>query len=485
MLIKASNAIGAKCSVRAFTIVTAIGVSLAIYSTSGIGAITAEEAAQLGGDVLTPMGSIRAGNESGTIPEWTGGISAPPAGFDPAKDNYINPYADEEPLFTITRENYQQYKDKMTVGQQALFERYPDYYMPVYPSHRSAAWPEWVYEQTKKQATHVNMCGDSPAQENCLKDYIPGGGLPFPLPKNGMEALWSVYTAYRYGKHSYWPATRIAIVTPGGNFAYNERNERHIFPWWMEESEKPVGDYWKKFGGVLWGFVFDFNGGPRMVGQIAGGMVYTENLRFDAYIYLPGQRRVRKAPEIGYYDQPGVGSDGLIPTDMRWGFFLSGEEQWFDWKIVGDKEIYVPTNSYDLLSVSQHDTPVPWTSLIKAGHIDQQFARYEMHRVTVLEGNIRPGNRHLTPRIVAYIDRDSWNIPYTDRYDEEGRLWRVYEGFQANFYDSPGTTFVGEVFYDVLSDRYATASFPKAGVNFDPVDPDWYTPQGMRRFGTR
>lgn len=151
MLIRASNAIRTKYSVRAFKIATAIGVSLSIYSTAGIGAITAEEAARLGGEVLTPMGSIRAGNEAGTIPEWTGGISVPPAGFDAAKDNYINPYADEEPLFTITRDNYQQYKDKMTVGQQALFERYPDYFMPVYPSHRSAAWPDWVYEQTKNR----------------------------------------------------------------------------------------------------------------------------------------------------------------------------------------------------------------------------------------------------------------------------------------------------------------------------------------------
>lgn len=466
---------------------TAAVLTLALIShaTFSLAAITPEEAAELGGPTLTPMGSPRAGNEAGTIPEWTGGIKSPPPGFDPQQDNYINPFAQEEPLFVITKDNYQQYKEQITIGQQALFERYPDYYMKVYPSHRSNAWPEWVYEQTKKQSTHINMCGDSAQGVQCLKDYIPGGGVAFPRPKNAMEVLWSVYTSYRYGQHAYFPNTRIAIVTAGGDFAYNTRSERHIFPWWMNESEKPEGGIWDKNGGVLWGFVFDFSGGPRMVGQIAGGMVYTKNLRFDAYIYLPGQRRVRKAPEIGYYDQPGVGSDGLIPTDMRWGFFLSGEEQWFNWEIVGEKEIYIPYNSYDLLNISLHDAPVSLDSVIGPGHLDQAHMRYELHRVWVLEGKIREGHRHVTPHIIAYVDRDSYNIPYTTRYDKENRLWRVYEGHLANFYDSPGTTFVGEAFYDVLSDRYATASFPQRGVNFDPVDTEWFTPQGMRRFGVR
>ena len=42
--------------------------------------LTADEAARLGAD-LTPMGAEKAGNKDGTIPAWTGGLCAPPAGW--------------------------------------------------------------------------------------------------------------------------------------------------------------------------------------------------------------------------------------------------------------------------------------------------------------------------------------------------------------------------------------------------------------------
>ena len=47
-----------------------------------------DEAHRLSED-LTPMGSERAGNAAGTIPEWTGGITTPPAGYSPASARYI------------------------------------------------------------------------------------------------------------------------------------------------------------------------------------------------------------------------------------------------------------------------------------------------------------------------------------------------------------------------------------------------------------
>ena len=42
--------------------------------------IAVDQIARLGVD-LTPLGGDRAGNADGTIPEWTGGIIEPPAGY--------------------------------------------------------------------------------------------------------------------------------------------------------------------------------------------------------------------------------------------------------------------------------------------------------------------------------------------------------------------------------------------------------------------
>ena len=53
---------------------------------------------------LTPMGSERGGNAAGTIPEWTGGITEPPAGYKPG-DHHPNPYAGDDILFEIDADN--------------------------------------------------------------------------------------------------------------------------------------------------------------------------------------------------------------------------------------------------------------------------------------------------------------------------------------------------------------------------------------------
>ena len=70
---------------------------------------------------LTPMGSIRAGNAEGTIPEWAGGQTEWPEGYEPGM-HHLDPFADDEVLFRIDASNYQQYADQLSVGQKAMFE---------------------------------------------------------------------------------------------------------------------------------------------------------------------------------------------------------------------------------------------------------------------------------------------------------------------------------------------------------------------------
>ncbi|MCB1732141.1 MAG: DUF1329 domain-containing protein, partial [Halieaceae bacterium] len=92
-----------------------------------------EDVARLGKD-LTPMGAIRAANADGLIPEWTGTIVGLPEGmsWDGPGTPYPDPYAGEKPLFTITRDNLDLYRNRLSPGEIALFETYPDTFrMPV------------------------------------------------------------------------------------------------------------------------------------------------------------------------------------------------------------------------------------------------------------------------------------------------------------------------------------------------------------------
>src|SRR6201997_811467 len=164
-----------------------------LFAQSAWGAVSPQEAARLGQD-LTPLGGEKAGNSDGTIPAWAGGLkSAADAGMAGyhSPDHYPDPYASEKPLFTITGANLAQYAAKLTEGQKALFKAYPDYKMIVYPTHRSGASPERVYEATKRNATTAKLVADGNGFTGAVD------GTPFPIPQSGVEVYWNHVTRYR------------------------------------------------------------------------------------------------------------------------------------------------------------------------------------------------------------------------------------------------------------------------------------------------
>ena len=108
------------------------------------------------------MGAEMAGNADGSIPPWNPEGTPIPEGFVPGSDNYIDPYADEKPLYTVDASNWQEYKDNLTVGTQAMFERYGDdgFKLHVYPTKRGAVRPDWLYANNVKNATNATLVDD-------------------------------------------------------------------------------------------------------------------------------------------------------------------------------------------------------------------------------------------------------------------------------------------------------------------------------------
>ena len=130
----------------------ALCAALALSVTTTVAKVPESELARLDND-LTPMGSERAGNAAGTIPAWTGGLSDPPAGYEEG-GHLVDPFPDDQPLFTITAANVDQYAANLSPGQVAMFRKYPDTYkMIVYPSRRTVALPDDVYTKVRQNAT--------------------------------------------------------------------------------------------------------------------------------------------------------------------------------------------------------------------------------------------------------------------------------------------------------------------------------------------
>ena len=151
--------------------------------------LSADQIARLGRD-LTPLGGERAGNASGTIPAWTGGITSPPAGYS-LGDHHPDPYSSDRPLYTVTGENMDRYSNLLSVGHQAMLDRYPSFSMTVYPTRRSASAPQRIYDATRQVAATARLVDDG--------NGVAGSviGIPFPIPKNGLEVIWNHLLRYR------------------------------------------------------------------------------------------------------------------------------------------------------------------------------------------------------------------------------------------------------------------------------------------------
>ena len=199
-----------------------------------------------------------------------------------------------------------------------------------------------------------------------------------------------------------------------------------------------------------------------------------------AWVYNAGRRRVTRAPNVAY-DNPGTAADGQRTSDQF--DMFNGAPDRYDWKLVGKKEMIVPYNSYTL-----HSNRVKNADILKPLHINQDLARYELHRVWVVDATLKAGTSHLYSRRTFYVDEDSWQILAADQYDGRGAIWRASEAHCINYYDAQTFWSTLEVHTDLQNGRYLVIGLDNEGRTYDfsikrsPAD---YSPDSLRRDGIR
>lgn len=447
-------------------------VALTGVATLAVAGVTAQQAAKLGGE-LTPMGAEKAANAAGTIPAWTGGITsaaqAGAAGFK-SGGHHPDPYAADKPLYKIDASNMSKYAAQLTAGHEALLTAYKSsYFMNVYPSHRSAAFPQRIYDATKANATSAQLTGGGNGVTGAIV------GVPFPIPSSGVEVIWNHILRFRAEI-----AERVigqAAVTRTGDYTLVKFHDETMVGYSLPGATEAALD------NVVLYFIQETISPARLAGEI---LLVHETLdqtkeHRRAWLYNPGQRRVRRAPNVAF-DNPGTGSDALRTSDQF--DIYNGSPERYDWKLVGKQEMIVPYNAYPL-----HSNKLKNADIIKPLHINQAHARYELHRVWVVDATLKPGQRHLYKRRTFYIDEDSWQILGVDCYDTRDKLWRVQEGHSINYYEVPTFWTTLELTYDLQAGRYLALGLdneePKT-VNFaakrTAAD---FTPAAIARRGTR
>ena len=251
-----------------------------------------------------------------------------------------------------------------------MLNKYANFSMPVYPTRRSACHPQEVYDTAKAEAGKIDLAGwglSGRARSN----------VPFPIPKNGLEAIWNHSLRYLggglYRLYNQFP------VRANGEFYKIESEEYRVFNQNLDPSQD----------NLLFAYL-DRNLAPATLEgntTLVHEPVDQVKQARSAWQYNSGSRRVRRAPELGY-DNIGNASDGLRTFDQV--DMYNGSPDRYDWKLVGKKEIYIPYNAYKL-----DDKSLKYKDIIQKNVLKSDLFRYELHRVWVVEATLRKGMKHV------------------------------------------------------------------------------------------
>ena len=398
----------------------------------------------------TRIGAERAGNASGSLPPWTGGLAntanLPRNGRRPG-----NPFADEQPQYVIGQNNYTEYSGLLSEGHKEMLRRYNDYEMRVYPSHRTVVYSEAIQEATEANRTRAKLLES---------DSLTGArlGFPFAEPATGAEVMWNHRVRPR-GKTQEILSDE-AVVQRDGDYDIRPRTENSLYIYGNPDYAESVDD-----NNMLLYYVTFVNNVPVVGRAIAVVHETADQTRDRRRIWVgAGLGRMRRIPPVGF-DFPRPGSDGIAYVDQI--DMYNGSFNRYVWRLRGRREMLVPYNSYDINSAD-----VTYEDLLKQGHLNQDYARYERHRVWVVEATERAPARHKLGKRVFYVDEDSWAIVMVDVYDRAGNLLQLQEGHIYYDWEPQVTMTAPIVHYDFDRNAYYVNRMlnQAVGVKFNEAD---------------
>jgi hypothetical protein len=404
-----------------------ISIAGALLAVRVSAAVSAQDASALK-STLTPVGAERAGNAAGTSPAWTGGFTTVVPGYQEGAPR-PDPFASEKPLFSITAQNFRKYADALPDGAKVLFEKYPDYRMDIYPTHRSAALPDWIYQNIARNAVSAHAAPEGIAYG------VEGaaGGIPFPIPKDGTEAMWNHLLAF-WGQARELNVSTYVVSADGTIDRTTTYRETADFPYYLRNATADsIGGYYFK--------TLHLATAPAAKagqGYLNWQPINTKRYRFLAWRAVPGEHRVRLSPSISY-DVPDPDADGFESMDEYYVFY--GGLDHYDFKLLGKKELYVPYNNNRLYTLPVRD-------VLGSTHANPNALRYELHRVWVVEGTLANGKHDIVARRRLYLDEDTWMAVYSDSWNEQGTLWKFGQGTMYLMPDVPAVVLGSQFVYD-------------------------------------
>ncbi len=391
-------------------------------------------------------------------------ISTPVENYNPNSNEYINPFIEDEILFEINALNYENYLAHLTEGQIKMFQSYPEtFVMNIYPSRRSCAVPQEVMDLTKSGNSKMIANGEG-------VDGIVGS-IPFPNATEPLHHVWNHILRYRgvdiIGGAPYY------VVNPDGSMTQGagEAIAKNCWNPFVKDS------FCEGLQGMLMQKVTH---PPRLADA---SLLVIESLNAlesprKAWVYDPGTRRVRRAPNIAY-DYLGSASQGLSTADSFDGF--NGAKDRYNWSNAGTELKFMPYNVYDFYNSDRKE-------ILTNFHVNQKYMRYELIKVNIVRADVKNDKRHIYPHRVMYFDADSHGMVSEEAYNGKKEILNYRELPLMNFYDEPACLAIHSATYNFTTRRYLLNNVRSSEIDKiiwradKPHDIQLFSPNGLKRF---
>jgi len=302
-----------------------------------------------------------------------------------------------------------------------------------------------------------------------LVDYV--SGTPFPNAKTAMELMYNfdnvsfgdntliiqdialIDGIRKYDKRMYAPSHQVFFsnrreippvpeVTP---------NKKEIYRASHSEYFEPAGMRGSRWLSIKW----------------------IDRLRdFGGWSYSAGVRRIVRRSTAQRLDAVG-GGDATGEDTTIYGWAIPAQ----DYKLLGRKELLVGRHQNADLLAKGHTEGI----ILYSGIQRERINTY------VIEA-IPKDPDHIYSKSIYYMDPETWWLVYSDKYDTQGELWKVFENVQSNIKSIFSDVFVPSVLFALTIDvvrTHGTVFFSpmKIGETGDKYKFGYYTPRALQKYG--
>lgn len=314
---------------------------------------------------------------------------------------------------------------------------------------------------------HAGSCRIGPTGE--LLNYA--SGTPFPAPQSGLEIAWN-FECLNYGDNTHALQDLFLI---DGKKRYDRKMVfdsyllyfagRREIPSTPELLPNPRRIFRASHGAYL--------EPASMQGSRSVGIKFIDRtIDYDLWSFSSATRRIVRSSTA----QRGKTQGGTDSSSDDQNIY-DGAIQYMQYKYLGRQELLLARHQ----NIDQ----------LKKGHregycLPDGFQR-ERINTHVLECTHRNPN-YLYSKQVWYVDPETWWILYADKYDRQGRLWRIFENANCVYTSSYNGVLIANIGYVSIIDVQAvhsTGGFSnyEIGGTGERYQPDYYTPKALQRFG--